>query len=77
MIHNNLVEQKKSYRLGQLPQKGLALLRPYTHETTKEIHFAVLEISQDDDIERIWKRNLSKIYSNQYLKGHKRTANTF
>ncbi|CAO1356757.1 unnamed protein product [Diamesa serratosioi] len=69
MIHKNIDKQKHDYHLGPIAEKALLLARPYKTQTG-ETQLYIYDISLNDKIELYWKRSLSKIYNNQYLKKH-------
>lgn len=70
MVSRNLAHQKKHFLLGPVQQKALVMASLYLNQS-KEVQLHVIDLSLNDEIELEFKRQLNKLYTNEYLKQSK------
>ena len=71
ILHNammrNLRLRKKEFHLGPIQKKALILANLYLNNSN-EVQLYIIDISLDDKIELVWKKQLNKLYIKEYLK---------
>lgn len=70
MVSRNIAHQKKVFLLGPVQQKALVMASLYLNQS-KEVQLHVIDLSLNDEIELEFKRQLNKLYTNEYLKQSK------
>lgn len=67
-VSKTLQKQQDNKRLQQGPQKEKALIMGFLYMTKGGVQMSVIDINFDDKKELVWKQQLNKIYTKDYLK---------
>ncbi|KAG5678311.1 hypothetical protein PVAND_007997 [Polypedilum vanderplanki] len=67
MIQKNFCKTEKVFPLGILKENCLVYAFPFVNNN-QEIRLNVIDLTQNDSLELLWKRNLNRLYNDYYQK---------